>query len=405
MTAVNTTTAASAPTASSVSAASSPVLFIDHDGTLVEEPPDQQVDAVEKVRFMPGVFAALADLERAGFRLVIVTNQDGLGTPSHPTEAFEKAHRFILDAFASQGIAFEAVLICPHFAGDGCDCRKPLPGLVQRFLSSGNVDLSRSAVIGDRDTDLELARNLGVRGLRVRRGGTPQETWPAVARELLARRARIERVTKETRIAVAVDLDASRLGSSGPDATGPGGDSGGATGPGAGGPGASDSVRARTGIGFFDHMLEQLAKHGGFALDLVCEGDLHVDEHHTVEDCALALGEALRRALGSKAGIARYGFLLPMDESRAQATIDLSGRAYAVFEGKFGREQIGGLPTELVPHFFRSLAESLGAAIHVSVTGENSHHMVEACFKAVGRALRQAFRREGFELPSTKGVL
>ncbi len=357
-----------------------PVLFIDHDGTLVEEPPDEQVDAVEKVRFMPGVFAALAELQRAGFRLVIVTNQDGLGTASHPQEAFEKAHRFILDAFASQGITFEAVLICPHFAGEGCECRKPLPGLVRGFLTDPSVDLARSAVIGDRDTDLELARHIGVRGLKVCRDGAPQQTWPAVAHEILARRARIERTTKETRISAAVDLDPGGLG-------------------------ASDTVRARTGIGFFDHMLEQLAKHGGFGLELACAGDLHIDEHHTVEDCALALGEALRRALGAKHGLARYGFVLPMDESRAQVAIDLSGRPFAVFEGKFSRERIGGLPTELVPHFFRSLAESLGAAIHVSVTGENSHHMVEACFKAVGRALRQALRREGEELPSTKGVL
>src|SRR6185437_458134 len=163
--------------------------------------------------------------------------------------------------------------------------------------------------------------------------------------------------------------------------------------------------RAHAGIGFFDHMLEQLAKHGGFALDLACEGDLHIDEHHTVEDCALALGEALRRALGDKAGIARYGFLMPMDESRAQVALDLSGRPYAVFEGQFGRDQVGGLPTELVPHFFRSLAESLGAAIHVSVAGENTHHMIEACFKCVGRALRAAVRREGSDLPTTKGVL
>jgi len=366
-----------------------PVLFVDHDGTLVEEPPDQQVDAVEKVRFMPGVFAALGELKRAGFRLVIVTNQDGLGTPSHPTAAFEKAHRFILDAFASQGIEFEAVLVCPHFERDGCECRKPRTGLLRGYLNDPGVDLAGSWVIGDRDTDLELARNVGVRGLRVRRHGTSEETWPAVARRILSRRARIERATNETRIQVEVDLDACA------------------------------PVRARTGIGFFDHMLEQLAKHGGFALDLACEGDLHIDEHHTVEDCALALGEALRRALGSKAGIARYGFLLPMDESRArvvvdfaqapvdsvQTAVDLSGRPYAVFDGRFGREQVGGLPTELVPHFFRSLAESLGAAIHVSVTGENTHHMVEACFKGVGRALRAAFRREGSDLPTTKGAL
>jgi imidazoleglycerol-phosphate dehydratase / histidinol-phosphatase len=352
-----------------------PILFVDHDGTLVEEPPDRQVDAVEKVRFMPGVFAALADLQRAGFRLVIVTNQDGLGTPSHPRAAFDQAHRFILDAFASQGVTFEAVLICPHFAADGCECRKPATGLVRHLLRDASVDLARSAVVGDRDTDLELARNLGVRGLKVRRDGAPSERWPALAQELMARRARIERITRETRIVVVVDLDSGA------------------------------SVRARTGLGFFDHMLEQLAKHGGFALDLACEGDLHIDEHHTVEDCALALGEALRSALGDKAGIARYGFVLPMDESRAEVTLDLSGRPYAVFEGELTRERVGELPTELVPHFFRSLAESLRAAIHVRVTGENCHHMIEACFKGVGRALRAALRREGRDLPSTKGLL
>ncbi|HUN73630.1 MAG TPA: bifunctional histidinol-phosphatase/imidazoleglycerol-phosphate dehydratase HisB [Steroidobacteraceae bacterium] len=358
-----------------MSAPPAPILFVDHDGTLVEEPPDRQVDSVEKVRFMPGVFAALAELQRAGFRLVIVSNQDGLGTPSHPTAAFDKAHRFILDAFASEGIRFEAVLICPHFPADGCDCRKPATGLVQHLMRDAGVDVTRSAVVGDRDTDLELARNLGVRGLRVRRDGTAAESWPGVTRELLARRARIERITRETRIVVSVELDDCAV------------------------------VRAHTGLGFLDHMLEQLAKHGGFGLDLACQGDLHIDEHHTVEDCALALGEALREALGDKVGIARYGFLLPMDESRAEVAVDLSGRPYAIFEGKLTRERIGELPTELVPHFFRSLAESLRAAIHVRVTGENCHHMIEACFKGVGRALRAALRREGLDLPTTKGVL
>jgi imidazoleglycerol-phosphate dehydratase/histidinol-phosphatase len=351
------------------------VLFVDRDGTLVEEPPDEQVDALDKVRFLPGVFAALAQLQQAGFRLVMVTNQDGLGTPSLPHAAFESPHRFILDAFASQGVTFDAVFVCPHFKSDGCECRKPRTGLVRAYVAEHRVDLAASVVVGDRDTDLELAQNLGVRGLRVRAHGTPEETWPHIVRELLARRASVTRKTRETEIAARVDLDAE-------------------------GP-----VRARTGIGFLDHMLEQLGKHGGFALELDCRGDLHVDEHHTVEDCALALGEALRRALGEKTGIARYGFLLPMDEARAQVAIDLSGRAYAVFEGRFGRDQVGGLPTELVPHFFRSLADSLGAAIHVSVSGENTHHMIEACFKGVGRALRQALRREGRELPTTKGVL
>jgi imidazoleglycerol-phosphate dehydratase/histidinol-phosphatase len=355
--------------------AARPVLLIDHDGTLVEEPPGEQIDSLAKVRFMPGVFAALATLARAGYRLAIVSNQDGLGTRTHPAAAFQEAHGFILDAFASQGIVFEQIFICPHRAEEGCECRKPRTGLVREFLRTGSVDLGASAVIGDRETDLELARNLGMRGLRVRRRGLAHETWPEIVRALLARRAGVSRATRETQVNVALDLD------------------------------ATEPLNVRTGIGFFDHMLEQLAKHAGFALELACEGDLHIDEHHTVEDCALALGEALRRALGAKVGIARYGFMLPMDEARVQVALDLSGRAYTVFEGQFGRMEVGGFPSELVPHFFRSLADSLGAAIHVSVTGENTHHMIEACFKGVGRALRQAVQRQGHELPSTKGVL
>lgn len=351
------------------------VLFVDRDGTLIEEPPDHQVDSIGKVKFMPGVFAALAALHDRGLRFVMVTNQDGLGTAGFPLASFEAAHRFVLDAFASQGIEFEAIFICPHFLRDACACRKPRTGLVDAWLRERPVDLTASAMIGDRDTDMEFAANLGVRALRVRRSGTAAETWPAIVQALTARRATVERRTRETNIRVRIDLD------------------------------AQEPVKAVTGIGFFDHMLEQLAKHAGFALDLVCEGDLHVDEHHTIEDCALALGEALKQALGDKRGIGRYGFLLPMDEARAQVAVDLSGRAYAVFDGHFGREQVGGLPSELVPHFFRSLADALGAAVHVSVTGENTHHMIEACFKSVGRALRQAIRREGSDLPSTKGVL
>jgi imidazoleglycerol-phosphate dehydratase / histidinol-phosphatase len=350
-------------------------LFIDRDGTLVEEPPDEQVDSLEKVRFLPGVFAALADLARHGYRLVLVTNQDGLGTDSFPRAAFERPQEFILATLRSQGIEFDAVFVCPHLPTDGCGCRKPNTGLVAEYIRATGVDLAASAVIGDRDTDLEFATNLGVRGVRVSRDGTPDETWPAAVQALTARRAQLVRRTRETEIDVRVNLD------------------------------SPSPIRIATGIGFFDHMLEQLAKHGGFALELTCRGDLEIDEHHTVEDCALALGEALRRALGEKVGIARYGFLLPMDEAQAQVALDLSGRAFARFSGRFDREAVGGLPTELVPHFFRSLAESLGAAVHVSVTGENSHHMIEGCFKGVGRALRQALRRESRELPSTKGVL
>jgi imidazoleglycerol-phosphate dehydratase/histidinol-phosphatase len=352
-----------------------PTLFIDRDGTLIEEPPDQQVDALAKLRFMPGVFAALTELTRHGYTLVMVTNQDGLGSKTYPRAVFEEVQEFVLDAFSSQGIFFDAVLVCPHMPSEGCACRKPGTQLVNRYLGTREIDLVASAVIGDRETDLELARNLALRGVRVQREGPPEASWPAAVQELLARRGDFTRRTKETSIQVRVNLDA---------------------------PGP---VAASTGIGFFNHMLEQLAQHGGFALELKCDGDLKVDEHHTVEDSALALGEALRRALGSKLGIARYGFMLPMDESQAVVTLDLSGRAYAKFSGSFNREAVGGMPTELVPHFFRSLADGLRAAIHLDVRGENAHHMIEACFKGVGRSLRQAFRREGQELPSTKGIL
>jgi imidazoleglycerol-phosphate dehydratase/histidinol-phosphatase len=353
------------------------ILFLDRDGTLNEETPDEKVDSLAKIRLMPGVVPALLDLQRAGFSFVVVSNQDGLGTPSLPREPFEQAHAFIMELFKSQGIEFEEVFFCPHFKHQGCTCRKPQLGMVQDFLAANELDKRRSFMIGDRDTDLEFAANLGISGLRVRLGGAQHESWPQIAARILgaARRAHIHRTTQETD--VVVDVDLSREGHS----------------------------SIATGLGFFDHMLEQIAKHGGFALNLVCKGDLRIDEHHTVEDCALALGAALREALGEKRGIARYGFLLAMDEAEAQVALDLSGRPFFVWEGKFNRERVGELPTELVPHFFRSLAQSLGAALHLRVRGENSHHMIESCFKGVGRSLRQAIRLEGGELPSTKGTL
>jgi imidazoleglycerol-phosphate dehydratase/histidinol-phosphatase len=353
------------------------VLFLDRDGTLNEEPPDEQVDSLEKIKLLPGVIPALLDLKRAGFAFVMVTNQDGLGTESLPREKFEHAHQFILALFASQGITFDEVFVCPHFKREDCACRKPKTGMVDEFVRANPIDKAHSFMVGDRDTDLEFASGLGIEGIRVRADGTEAESWRAIAQRILgaARRARVRRTTKETD--VAVELDLSREGPS----------------------------TVSTGLGFFDHMLEQIARHGGFALNISCKGDLQIDEHHTVEDCALALGAALRDALGDKRGIARYGFLLAMDEAEAQVALDISGRPYFVWEGRFNRERVGDLPTELVPHFFRSLAESLGAALHVAVRGENTHHMIEACFKGVGRSLRQAIRLEGNELPTTKGVL
>ncbi len=350
------------------------ILFLDRDGTLIVEPPDQQIDSLEKLALVDGVIPALIKLRDAGFEFVIVSNQDGLGTPSFPRETFEPPQRLMEQIFASQGIRFAAMHFDPHFPADNAPTRKPGVGMLMDYLRAGDLDMQASAVIGDRDTDLELARNLGVRGFKL---GPQDFDWATLA-HLLAdapRTARVERATKETRVVVEVDLDREQ------------------------------AAEVKTGLGFFDHMLEQIGRHGGFALRLQCAGDTHVDEHHTIEDCALALGDALKRALGDKRGVARYGFVLPMDDTRAEALLDLSGRPYFVFEGSFERERVGDLPTEMVGHFFRSLCESLGANLQLRVSGENNHHKVEACFKATARALRMAIRREGHELPSTKGTL
>jgi imidazoleglycerol-phosphate dehydratase / histidinol-phosphatase len=353
------------------------ILFIDRDGTLNEEPADKTVDSLAKIRFMPGAVSALLELRRAGYRFIMVTNQDGLGTPGFPREAFEVPHRFILDVFRTQGIDFEAVFVCPHFKHDDCECRKPKLGLVREFLAAQAIDKKLSFMIGDRATDMEFAANMGIEGLRISLDGPESETWEGIAARIIgaARRASLHRKTKETDI--VIDIDLSREGGN----------------------------RIATGLGFFDHMLEQVARHGGFSLHLACNGDLHIDEHHTVEDCALALGSAFREALGDKRGIARYGFLLAMDEAEAQVALDISGRPFFVWEGAFPRDRVGQLPSELVPHFFRSFAETLGAALHISVRGDNTHHMIESCFKGVGRCLRQAIRSEGSELPTTKGML
>lgn len=251
------------------------------------------------------------------------------------------------------------------------------PGLLTRYLAATNIDLAQSAVIGDRRTDMQLAERIGVRGLLVNTADNDARSWPQIVTLLCHsdRVACVERNTNETRISASVNLD------------------------------TNDPIEVSTGIGFYDHMLEQIAKHGGFGLRLSCDGDLEIDEHHTVEDTAICLGSALRQALGNKFGIGRYGFLLPMDESEAKVALDLSGRPAFQFEGEFPRDNVGELSTEMVEHFFRSLSDSLGAALHVEVRGENTHHMIEACFKSVGRALRQAINRSGTELPSTKGTL
>ena len=309
----------------------SKVLFVDRDGTLIEEPPDEQVDALEKIRFMPGVFAALRAAQAAGFKLVMVTNQDGLGSASFPQAAFDVPHQFMLDAFSSQGIEFDAVFVCPHRKTDGCDCRKPKIRLVEGYVREQAVDLAAQRH-GRRSRHRPGIRAQSRRARPAR--APPRHAERNLAGDLRAlteRRARIERKTKETDIDVAVDLDATA------------------------------PIKIATGIGFFDHMLEQLAKHGGFALAAQLQGrPAHRRAPHRRGLRARARRGAAQ-ALGDKRGIGRYGFVLPMDEAQVRVAIDLSGRAYGVFEGKFAREAVGGLPTELVPHFFRSLAESLGA--------------------------------------------
>ncbi|MEM9057053.1 MAG: bifunctional histidinol-phosphatase/imidazoleglycerol-phosphate dehydratase HisB [Pseudomonadota bacterium] len=352
------------------------ILFIDRDGTLIEEPADYQVDSLAKLALAADVIPSLLSLRDAGFEFVLVSNQDGLGTEAFPEADFTAVHDKMLELFASQGIAFSREFICPHLPEDGCGCRKPRTGLLTAFLVETAFDRARSAVIGDRETDLELAENLGLPGYRIDLSDDARG-WAALTRDILrgARRGRIERKTNETDIAVTTDLN--RTG------------------------GTIDS-----GIGFFDHMLDQLGRHGGFYLDLRCSGDLHVDEHHVIEDCALALGSALREAVGGKHGIGRYGFTLPMDEAQARVALDLSGRPVFAFTGSFARDRVGALPTEMVPHFFRSLSDALGAALHIEVSGDNDHHKVEGVFKAVGRCLRQAFSvGADASVPSTKGIL
>ena len=374
---------------------STPILFVDRDGTLIEEPGDFQIDAYEKLRLFPGVIPALLKLRDAGWEFVMVTNQDGLGTDAFPQETFDGPHALMLQIFESQGIRFRETLIDRSFASEGLPTRKPGIGLAMHYLRDRGIDIARSAMVGDRDTDIAFAANMGIRGFQLR---TPQFggewDWAGIAHELVdaPRRAQVQRTTRETSIRVALDLDLAA------------------------------EPRVSTGLAFFDHMLDQLGKHGGFALEIDAQGDLHIDEHHTIEDTGLALGQALREALGAKRGIGRYGFdppddpmlaaaaphagfTLPMDETLARAALDFSGRAYFVFDGGFRRERVGDLPTELVAHFFRSLCDAAGLNPHLRVRGDNDHHKIEAMFKAVARALRQALRREGAGLPSTKGVL
>jgi imidazoleglycerol-phosphate dehydratase/histidinol-phosphatase len=360
------------------------ILFIDRDGTLIREPADEQIDSFAKLEFYPGAITALGKIAReCDFELVMVTNQDGLGTPSFPEETFWPVQEFILKTLAGEGIHFAAVHIDHTFPHDKAPTRKPGTALLLGYLD-GNYDLAGSYVIGDRISDVLLARNLGCKAILLHEGleieaDLVTTDWEQVYRYLknYPRRAEVVRRTRETEIALAVTLDGSGI------------------------------CHIRSGIGFLDHMLELFAKHAGCDLELQARGDLHVDEHHTVEDIALALGDALRRAMGDKRGMERYGFLLPMDESLAQVALDFSGRPQLVWETSFSREKIGEMPTELFKHFFKSFCDTAGANLHVIASGENEHHKIEAIFKSVARAVRQAVARNPGDasIPSSKGVL
>lgn len=360
------------------------VLFIDRDGTLIREPADEQIDSFAKLEFIPGAITALSRIAReCDFELVMVTNQDGLGTEVFPEADFWPVQDFILKTLEGEGIHFAAVHIDHTFPHEKAPTRKPGTAMLLGYMD-GHYDLAGSYVIGDRISDVLLARNLGCKAILMREGletaaDLVTNDWEAVYRYLraAARRAVVVRRTCETEINVRIDLD------------------------------GRSEAQIQTGIGFFDHMLELFAKHAGCDLELQARGDLRVDEHHTVEDTALALGEALRRAMGDKRGMERYGFLLPMDESLARVALDFSGRPQLVWEAEFRRERIGEMPTELFYHFWKSFCDAAGANLHIAVTGENEHHKIEAIFKAVARAVRQAVHREPGEaaIPSSKGVL
>ncbi|TDB54108.1 bifunctional histidinol-phosphatase/imidazoleglycerol-phosphate dehydratase HisB [Photorhabdus luminescens] len=351
------------------------LLFIDRDGTLITEPPtDFQVDRLDKLALETEVIPTLLALQKSGFKLIMITNQDGLGTDSFPLEQFEPPHNLMMQIFNSQGIHFDEVLICPHKPEENCYCRKPNIKLVEKYLAEGLMDTANSYVIGDRETDLQLAKNMGIQGLRYH----PKNLgWSAISEQLTRkdRHAHIQRVTKETSINIDVWLDHE---------------------------GDSD---INTGVGFFDHMLDQIATHGGFRMHVQVKGDLCIDDHHTVEDTGLALGEALKLALGDKRGICRFGFVLPMDECLARCALDISGRPHLEYKAEFKHQRVGDLSTEMIEHFFRSLSYAMACTLHLKTKGSNDHHRAESLFKSFGRTLRQAIRVEGDTLPSSKGVL
>ncbi|EAH4571280.1 bifunctional histidinol-phosphatase/imidazoleglycerol-phosphate dehydratase HisB [Campylobacter lari] len=354
---------------------SAKILFIDRDGTLIDEPKDDfQIDSLEKLEFEKGAINTLLKLKNFGFKFVMVSNQDGLGTNSFPRENFDKTHEKMLSVFQSCGIEFEDIFICPHFEHENCACRKPKTAMLENYIKNKLYDKNKSFVIGDRDSDMLLAQNLGIQGLKYDKNDF---SWEQIADFILQnyRSACIERNTKETQIQVKIAFNEKA------------------------------KANIKTNIAFFDHMLEQIATHANISLEIKCKGDLEVDEHHSVEDVALSLGEAIKNALDQKIGIARYGFVLPMDECLASCAIDFCNRPHLVYKAKFKKEKLGELSTEMIEHFFYSLSYAMGASLHLKVKGKNDHHKAEGLFKAFARALKMAIKIENENLASSKGVI
>src|SRR5687768_3211660 len=368
------------------------VLFIDRDGTLIIEPPDEQIDSLEKLEYYPGVFTWLGRIaSECDYELVMVTNQDGLGTSSFPEGTFWPAHHKVMKAFENEGITFAEVFIDKSFPNENKPTRKPGTGMLTQYLT-GDYDLKNSYVIGDRVTDVELAKNLGAKAILINNGSLAPKVeenglqeccslvtadWNQIYKFLTnpERKASVVRTTKETDIKIEVNLS------------------------------GQGKAAISTGLGFFDHMLDQLSRHGNVDLSILVNGDLHIDEHHTIEDTALALGEAFLKALGDKRGIERYGFCLPMDDCLAQVAIDFGGRPWLVWEAEFKREKIGEMPTEMFYHFFKSFSDTAKCNLNIKAEGTNEHHKIEAIFKAFAKSIKMAVKKEGNLLPSTKGLL
>lgn len=352
------------------------IVFIDRDGTLIQEPPVTfQVNSLEEMVLLPRVISSLKTLSEAGYTLAMVTNQDGLGTDKNPRASYEAINAKMFEIFASEGIRFDYIFECPHFADEHCECRKPKVGILGNFLETISLDTDHSYMIGDRQTDIMFAENIGVRGFLI----DETTNWEHITNAIVkpSRIGTITRATKETQVMVEWNLD------------------------------GSGNYEIQTGLSFFDHMLEQLGKHGTFDLRVLCKGDLHIDEHHTIEDTAIALGEAFLQALGDKRGIVRYAHekILPMDEALCQVALDISGRPHLEFDAHFSRDFVGDFPTEMLKHFYKSFCDSAKVNLNIKIDGENTHHMIEISFKAFARVLKDAVKREGNQISSTKGVL